>query len=317
MELDRLFSRVPNPASRGMLARLWSQDETYIESGDMEEDKNRDDHVISHFGGEWKAFNYLDSNRLEEVREQFVAYIHPLPKEFLQRSNLVIADFGAGSGRWAHFFLEFASQLWLVEPGEDSFAVLQQRFGKNEKVQLLNETVSDNQVPNDSLDLAVSLGVLHHVPDTQLGVQDIFKKIKPGGYFLCYLYYALENKPIVYRFVWNISDKFRFGISKLPYRSRRFVCEIIAALAYWPLARLSKLVEKVGLSSKNIPLHHYRDMNFYVMRNDAYDRFGTSLEQRFTKLQISKMFEKAGFDVATLKFSDVEPFWTFAARKPV
>lgn len=282
----------------------------------MEEDKNRDDHVISHFGGEWKAFNYLDSDQLEEVREQFAAYVRPLPTELLQESNLVIADFGAGSGRWAHFLLEHASKLWLVEPGEDSFAVLQQRFGKNEKVHLLNETVSDNQVPIGSLDLAVSLGVLHHIPDTQLGIQDIYNRIKPGGYFLCYLYYALENKPLIYRLIWNISNKFRFGISKLPYRPRRIVCEVIAALIYLPLARLSRMVEKVGLSSKNIPLHHYKDMNFYVMRNDAYDRFGTSLEQRFTKVQISEMIEKAGFDVATLKFSDVEPFWTFSVRKP-
>lgn len=282
----------------------------------MEQDKNRDDHVISHFGGEWKAFNYLESDQLEEVRGQFEAYVRPLPTHFLKNGNLEIADFGAGSGRWAHFLLENASQLWLIEPGKESFEILQRRFGKNEKVHLFNESVSENRVPNDSLDLAVSLGVLHHLPDTGLGIQDIFKKIKPGGYFLCYLYYALENKPFLYRFVWRITNRFRIGISKLPYRMRRFVCEIIAALVYWPLARLSKVADKIGLSSRNIPLHHYKDMNFYVMRNDAYDRFGTSLEQRFTKKEISEMVENAGFDVGTLKFSDAEPFWTFVVRKP-
>lgn len=282
----------------------------------MSSDKNRDDHVISHFGSEWKAFNYLDSEQLEEVREQFAAYVRPLPAQLLAGNNLVIADFGAGSGRWAHFLLEYARQLWLVEPGNDSFTILQQRFGKNEKVHLLNETVSENQMPDESLDLAVSLGVLHHLPDTGLGMRDIFKKIKPGGYFLCYLYYAMENKPFLYRSIWNISNTFRIRISRLPYRQRRIVCEIIATLVYWPMAKLSKIMEKVGLDSKNVPLHHYKEMNFYVMRNDAYDRFGTSLEQRFTKKEISEMVGNAGFDVATLKFSEAEPFWTFAARKP-
>jgi SAM-dependent methyltransferase len=279
-------------------------------------DPNQDDHVISHFGGEWKAFNYLDVNRLEGIREQFDAYVLPLPKDFLREGNLQIGDFGAGSGRWAHFFLEYASKLWLVEPGRDSFLVLQQRFGKNPKVQLLNETVSKNEVPAESLDLAVSLGVLHHVPDTRLGLRDIYSKIKPGGYFLCYLYYALENKPPLYRLIWKASNTVRVGISKLPYRPRRIVCEIIAAIAYLPLARLSKVATKVGVNSVNIPLHHYKDMSFYVMRNDAYDRFGTSLEQRFTKKQISEMVVEAGFEIATLEFSAVEPFWTFAVRKP-
>lgn len=282
----------------------------------MAKDQNRDDHVISHFGGEWKAFNYLDADQLEEVREQFSAYVRPLPPKILAGNNLVIANFGAGSGRWAHFLLENARQLWLVEPGVDSFLILQERFGMNEKVHLLNETVSENQVPDESLDLAVSLGVLHHVPDTELGMRGIFKKIKPGGFFLCYLYYAMENKPLLYRSIRNISNKFRIGISKLPYRIRRIVSEIIATLVYWPLAKLSNIMEKVGLSSKNIPLHHYKDLNFYVMRNDAYDRFGTSLEQRFTKKEISEMVESAGFDVATLMFSESEPFWTFAVRKP-
>lgn len=282
----------------------------------MASEDNRDDHVISHFGGEWKAFNYLESDQLEEVRAQFAAYVRPLPEDFLADGNLTVADFGAGSGRWAHFLVEYADQLWLVEPGKESFEILRQRFGNDEKVHLLNETVSENRVPAASLDLAVSLGVLHHLPDTGLGISDIFKKIKPGGYFLCYLYYSLENKPAWYRFVWSITNGFRIGISRMPYLVRRATCEVIAALVYWPLARLSWVVEKMGLSSRNIPLHHYRDLNFYVMRNDAYDRFGTSLEQRFTKMEITQMVENAGFDVESLKFSDSEPFWTFAVRKP-
>ncbi len=281
----------------------------------MDINENRDDHVISHFGGEWKAFNYLDSDQLRDVSAQFAAYIQPLPAGFLKPGTLEIGDFGAGSGRWAHFFLEYASQLWLIEPGKESFEVLRQRFRNDSKVHLLNETVSENGVPAESLDLAVSLGVLHHLPDTQLGIQDICKKIKPGGYFLCYLYYALENKPLVYRMIWNISNSFRLGISKLPYFGRRVVCEIIAGLIYFPFARFSRMVEAAGRSSKNIPLHHYKDMTFYVMRNDAYDRFGTSLEQRFTRSQISQMLESSDFDLSTLKFSESEPFWTFAIQK--
>ncbi|MEK6648959.1 MAG: class I SAM-dependent methyltransferase [Actinomycetota bacterium] len=283
----------------------------------MTKDQNRDEHVISHFGGEWKVFNYLDAEQLEEVQEQFGAYIRPLPKEVLDKTDLLIGDFGAGSGRWAHFLLDYAKELWLVEPGTESFALLRERFVKNEKVHLLNETVSENSVPEESLDLAVSLGVLHHVPDTLRGIQDIYKKMKPGGYFLCYLYYALENKPFIYRLIWKLSNGFRFFISKLPYVARRIVCELIAAVIYFPLARMSKLLSKVGISSQNIPLHHYQDMTFYVMRNDAYDRFGTSLEQRFTKEQITQLLDKAGFDLSTLVFSNDEPFWTFSVVKPL
>jgi len=52
-----------------------------------------------------------------------------------------------------------------------------------------------------------------------------------------------------------------------------------------------------------------------MLSNDALDRFGTRLEQRFNKEEIADMLSRAGFDLSTLRFSDVEPFWTFSVRK--
>jgi len=43
------------------------------------------------------------------------------------------------------------------------------------------------------------------------------------------------------------------------------------------------------------------------MRTDAYDRFCTSLEKRFTRKQIEQMFLDAGFEA--IRFSDDVPFW--------
>jgi hypothetical protein len=52
-----------------------------------------------------------------------------------------------------------------------------------------------------------------------------------------------------------------------------------------------------------------------MLQNDALDRFGTRLEQRFTKKDIEKMLSVAKFDLSTLKFSAVEPYWTFIVKK--
>jgi len=56
-------------------------------------------------------------------------------------------------------------------------------------------------------------------------------------------------------------------------------------------------------------------MPFMMLANDALDRFGTSLEQRFSKAEITEMLDSAGFNISTLKFSEIEPFWTFVVRK--
>ena len=56
-------------------------------------------------------------------------------------------------------------------------------------------------------------------------------------------------------------------------------------------------------------------MPFVMLENDALDRFGTRLEQRFNKVEISSMLEEAGFELSSINFSDKEPFWTFSILK--
>jgi hypothetical protein len=76
---------------------------------------------------------------------------------------------------------------------------------------------------------------------------------------------------------------------------------------YWPLARLAALVERLGFSAAALPLESYRNRAFYVMRTDAYDRFCTRLEQRFTRAQIGDMMTTAGFQ--DIRFSERVPYW--------
>ena len=87
----------------------------------------------------------------------------------------------------------------------------------------------------------------------------------------------------------------------------------MALSVYWPLARLSKLLEKFKINTQNIPLSDYRNKPFYMLRTDALDRFGTRLEQRFTKDEIEQMLLDTGFK--DIKFSNTPPFWTVVARK--
>lgn len=282
-----------------------------------EKDQNLDQQVIDNFGHEWAAFDYAESETDKALDSQFLAYCTPIDLTQFNSMSSMAADFGAGSGRWASRLLPHFSLVYALEPSDRANKVLRNKFTGKSNIVVLQETVGVNSIPVASLDLAMSLGVLHHIPDTGLAVRDVSRSIKPGGYFLCYLYYNLENKPMYYRLIFKASNFVRGIISKLPQPVKRFVAKIIAALIYWPLARLSKVLEKLGRNTSNLPLHHYANMPFVMLANDALDRFGTSLEQRFSKAEITEMLRAADFDLTTLKFSDTEPFWTFAVQKKV
>jgi SAM-dependent methyltransferase len=283
--------------------------------GRDERDQNLDQEVIDGFGHEWATFDYAESETDEALDAQFLAYCIPIDLSQFNTQTSVAADFGAGSGRWASRLLPYFSLVYALEPSGGAINVLMKKFSNESRMKLLQETVGLNSIPNESLDLAMSLGVLHHIPDTGLAIKDVASKIKSGGVFLCYLYYKLENKPLYYRGLFWASNSLRWVISRLPYRLRRFIARIIARLIYLPLARLAKLIGEKGRDTANFPLHHYANMPFVMLQNDALDRFGTSLEQRFSKSEIAKMLQDAGFDISTLVFSESEPFWTFSVRK--
>ena len=107
--------------------------------------------------------------------------------------------------------------------------------------------------------------------------------------------------------IWKCTDILRRIISKLPFKIKYFLSNIISIIIYFPLARFSFLLEKVGVNVRNIPLSAYRTKSFYTMRTDSLDRFGTRLEHRFTKEQIEAMMRSTGLE--KIIFSDIAPFW--------
>ena len=104
-------------------------------------------------------------------------------------------------------------------------------------------------------------------------------------------------------------------VSRLPHGPRYAVSQALAAGVYWPLARTAKLVARLGGPAEALPLAYYRDRSFYVMRNDALDRFGTRLEQRFTRVEIADMMARAGLE--RMEFNDAAPYWCAVGYRPL
>ena len=69
----------------------------------------------------------------------------------------------------------------------------------------------------------------------------------------------------------------------------------------------------LGADVSGLPLAAYRNHSFYIMRNDALDRFGTPLEQRFSRAQIEEMMRAAGLE--DVRFHDGVPFWCAVGSK--
>jgi SAM-dependent methyltransferase len=267
--------------------------------------RNVDHSVVSGFGDEWRRFDQTPVSE-REMREVFDGYFGIFPWESLP-PGAVGLDVGCGSGRWARLVAPRVGKLICVDASAEAAEVARRNLAGQANCEVIVASVDELPVPDGTADFAYSLGVLHHVPDTAAGLRSCAAKLKKGAPFLVYLYYALDNRPLWFRFVWHLSNPLRYVISRLPHLLRYFLSQTLAALIYWPLARLARALEGTGMNVESMPLSYYRRRSFYVMRNDVLDRFGTRLEQRFSREQIESMLREAGFD--QIRFGQTPPFW--------
>jgi len=268
---------------------------------------NRDSKTVAGFGDEWERFDQSDLNT-SELQNLFDRYFKIFPWHILP-SDAVGFDMGCGSGRWARLVAPKVGILHCIDPSSAIHVAKRNLLGQVNCV-FHQAGVDDAVLPERSMDFGYSLGVLHHVPNTAEGIRDCVTMLKPGAPFLIYLYYALDNRSPLYRLLWYASNLARRFISHLPYNMRYVLTQIIAAFFYWPLARFASVMERLGMSSAkaaSLPLGFYRHLSFYTMRTDALDRFGTRLEQRFSRQQIKKMMQAAGLE--NIRFSENAPYW--------
>jgi ubiquinone/menaquinone biosynthesis C-methylase UbiE len=265
--------------------------------------RNLDEAVVESFGREWRKFDQAGVSE-EHLRRIFEDYFDIFPWEKLP-ANAVGFDLGCGTGRWAHFVAPRVGELHCIDPSE-ALEVARRKLAAFPNCRFHRAGVDAIPLPDDGADFGYSLGVLHHVPDTEQGIADCVRKLKPGAPFLLYLYYAFDNRPRWFRTLWKVSDLVRRAISRSPHWFKSAFAETAAALVYFPLARLAAWRERRGHSVDNWPLAAYRHRTFYVMRNDALDRFGTRLEKRFTRAQIETMMRAAGLE--QIRFSNTI-FW--------
>ena len=261
--------------------------------------------VVKGFGEEWSRFtNQTLSDH--ELREMFELYATVFPWRDLP-DNAVGFDAGCGSGRWATFFAPRVGLLHCIDASDAALGIARRTLAGNRNVVFHHQDICEPGLPAGSCDFGYSLGVLHHIPDTELATASCVEMLKPGAPFLVYLYYDLEHSGWFHKWLLRVVTVTRYITSRLPRVLKLIVADVIAAFVYWPLANLARYLDWAGRNPSWVPLFQYRRRSFYVMRNDALDRFGTRLEKRYSRDDVYSLLEGAGLE--NVVFAEGPPWW--------
>jgi len=272
---------------------------------------NIDLETVESFGEEWSTFHTFNEAEIFNAGDNYFDLVSP---DILNKSANVL-DVGCGTGRWSYYVADKVDFVECIDPSKSVLAAA--KLLKNKSNTRITQASVDN-IPfaDNSFDFVFSLGVLHHVPDTKEAIKKCMQKVKHSGHILLYLYYSLENRGIAFKILFYLSNSIRWVVSKFPSKLKIGICNLLAVLFYLPFVAFAKMLLFVGVSERivcKIPLSWYVDKSFHIIRNDSLDRFGTPLEQRFSKQQITDMLEYAG--CKNIVFADNAPYWRVFAQK--
>ncbi len=268
------------------------------------ENDNIDHSVVKSFGEEWQKFHEFSDAELTDIGDK---YFDIVDNAIVNNFSYCI-DVGCGTGRWSKYLSNRAGFIEAVDPS-NALLVAGKVLEGVSNVRLTKASTDTIPFPDETFDFGMSIGVLHHIPSTPRALADCVRKIKKGGHFYVYLYYSLDNRGPFFKFIFFLVDLIRKIISSFPSGIKKFFCDMMAVLLYMPVVLAGRLIKWMGFKklAAKMPLSSYHDRSFFIIRNDALDRFGTKLEQRFSRTQITAMMQNAGLE--EVKISDKPPYW--------
>jgi len=255
------------------------------------------------FGEEWQGFPEI----LPEHEKEFQQYFDLVDLDVL--ANTRVCDLGCGIGRWSHFLKDRCREMVLLDFSEAIFVARENLRGADNALFFLGDL---RQMPfrDDFADFLFTLGVLHHLPTGAL--EEVRALSRRAPTLLVFLYYALDNRPMFWRWLLSAVTGVRLGLSRMENpHVRSALTWALTIGAYLPLISLGHALRPLGLENK-IPLYDfYRGKSLQRIRQDVYDRFFTRIEQRFRKEEILALRDT----FCEVVVSDDPPYWHFLCRR--
>lgn len=229
------------------------------------------------FSYEWNGI-YIE-NQVE--KENFFHFLSP----FIKPTDLLgkkILDAGCGSGR---FTKQAALSKAKVVFGMDLGNSLDQARKLTQGLRNVCLIQGDIYQPpfNQSLDIVWSIGVLHHLPQPQLGFNSLTKCLKRKvGRILIWVYSRRNNKRALYLY-----EPLRAITRHIPKNYLKLICYLPAAIVH-----LFNAFE-LAFSSIKLPFSYYKKFPFSMKLNDAFDVLATPKSNYYYWEQIEDWFRDA------------------------
>lgn len=235
------------------------------------------------FAYEWK--HIYQENDYE--KNNFYHFAGPFVTEENIRGKITV-DIGCGSGRFTKWAALSGTTLSFGTDLGESVEVAYELTKHIENVCIVQADIYAMPF-SERFDLAYSIGVLHHLPQPEIGFSKLPKVLKKGGEMVIWVYNRRKNARALYFY-----EPLRALLKKLPK-------PILFKLSYVPGAFVhginlfGKWLGEIGFPNleKKLPFAYYRHFPFNMKLNDAFDVLATPKSNYYYVEEVREWFANA------------------------
>ena len=269
----------------------------------MPEPLNLKDQTIDDFGEQWTAFR---DNPGYYGSAQLLADLFGPLLSLDDLKGCVVADIGSGTGRIVNMLLDAgAGRVIAVEPSAAMEVMKENTAARADRIEYL-EVPGDQLPPGLDLDLVVSMGVLHHIPDPAPVMRAAFDALRAGGRCLIWIYGYEGNETYL-----RLALPLRKVTVLLPHRmllGLAYVLEV-ALTAYIGLCRILPLPMRSYM--RGVLAQFTRP----VRRLTVYDQLNPAYAKYYTRAEAEALMLQGGF--SDVRFYRRHGYsWTVLGVKP-
>ena len=244
------------------------------------------------FGYEWTHFNDWRPSGSTNFNEYFngvdLGALH----------GRLVLDAGCGMGRHARQLAPFAGDVIAVDFSDSIHAAARNVRGIR-NVHCVQADLLDLPLRDGMFDFVYSLGVLHHLAQTEEALAGLVRKVRSGGKLRVYLYWRRRG--------WAggllmIATAARRVTTRMAFPVLRACCWLLSVGLYGAVVLPYRVASKLGLRRhEQWPLFVYTKYPFAVLYNDQFDRFSAPIEKRYDRDEVRALLERAGLRDVTVQ----------------
>jgi len=265
--------------------------------------------TVEHFGGSWSSHEYLAPYQ----RKQFLDWIDPLKESDLK--GKIVLEAGCGKGRHSFLMAGYGVERLYAVDLSDAILLAADYTRAFPGVECVRADLLNIPMADESVDLVVCLGVLHHLENPEAGLKELWRVLKPGGK-LCLWVYAREGNGWIVHLV----DPIRKGItSRLPTKALRplllpltFSLYLALKLFYGPATGKGK--KKVSWLPYSSYLGYISKFPFREVEHIVLDHLCPPIAYYLSRETLKTWFEKLGAKEQSFRWHNKNS-WNVVARK--